>query len=85
MPTRRTFPMAITLGVSAFAMRLRAESGKRAKHVGIVYQEPPDGPDERRGWVAFDREMRELGWGRKVGISYSNVAIPRRSYASTPG
>jgi putative ABC transport system substrate-binding protein len=68
MSTRRSFLIASTLGASAFAMRLRAESSKRAKRVGIVYPEPPGDADQRRGWAAFDQEMRDLGWeeGRNI-------------------
>src|SRR2546423_1450359 len=68
MSTRRSFLVAATLGAGVFAARPRAESSRRAKRVGIVYPEPNDGPDYRRGWAAFDEEMRQRGWeqGRNV-------------------
>lgn len=73
MLTRRNFLVATTLGVSAFTMSLRAETNKRTVRVGIVFPEPPSGPDDRRAWAAFDREMRELGW-----VEGRNIAFERR-------
>ena len=65
---RRDFLIATTLGVSAFAMHLRAETSRKLRRVGIVYPEPTVGPEYRRGWAAFDEEMRQRGWeeGRNI-------------------
>lgn len=74
MSTRRTFLVALTLGLAVVPARARAAASKKTMRVGIVsFQE------RRSAWPEFDREMRERGW-----VEGQNIVFERRYFRGEP-
>jgi len=67
--------VAAALGSGVLASHLRAAARERVARVGIVYPEPTEGPDYRRGWAAFHDELRERGW-----VEGRNILFERRYF-----